>query len=794
MRSSQLSILAGVLLLTGCGWGPFGDDSGIKTPAYYGTYSIGAEGETTQMWSDDAAPELPETVRFLVHEKASHLGADAWPLARLSVAGPSVAAGALSWHEWYHTHGLTKGLVSAIDGSFPVNANPVRLKRRPVKGEDEMIILEPAVPLTPGPYQLGDGLRFWVARQQFNLEISAAADAAVQEGDLRRAYNLAESAKLWNASNPAIVAQFSEVQVRIEQVDGGTSMASVAQETPAAPVAADTARPEAASSKSSSATLAAEAAFRQATTAFDEGEWVVALQSSLEAMAQERTSKKAVDWPDHRSFKDPIDILLGIVTRPETADPLVVCETAKILAIAGERRGPPAMVEALSVICLERDAASRLDKKSVLCLVDALVDMDAGAATHALSKCLGHVLSGGKRATATRYVNALAAIDSKDWERFSPDTLGKVYDAFIEVNDRGAEAVRHNPIDTKSANLGKVNDFLTKIGRWDVTDAANRSGLELGGSIGTKIRDKNLVEMTYRITGQSSLPGDRFTLIMQPSPNPQMPWRITDIRDVIIHRKPFTGDATGSEFEPVAASPIDNVSISPINIGDNSNTRTNVAPEPDIDTVVGSRPGGPRIASRPDANPKDIVAAICPGGTLGPLRHGSWYKQYFQDDALVDVRPANDPSPEEHNETRDLIHTGIDILAPEGSPVYALAGGIVRTVISNPEDGSFRALGYAVVVRHAQAGNKKVYCLYSHLNGPPKLLPGNNVTAGILIGHTGTSGSADQPQVHVEIRHFDHLFDNKLFDVFGNPMQQDPETLDMEYLHKEWSDPLQFPL
>jgi hypothetical protein len=792
MRASQLTFLVlAVLLLPGCKFWPFGGGSGIKTPSYYGTFSIGAEGETTQLWADDAPPELPETVRFLVHEKAVHLGQNSWQLSRLSVAGPSVAAGALSWDDWYRAHGLAKGLESAANGSFPVNAVSVRLLRRPVKGEPEMIILEPAVPLTPGPYQLGGELRFWVARQQFNLDLSAAADAAVQDGDLRRAYNLAESAKLWNAGNPAIVAQFAQIQAQIEKVDGASVVASNTEPVTAPTVAS---RSENDPAPVSNSNLAAEAAFRQATTAFDAGEWAMALESALEAMKISRSSKVRTEWPKHRTFDDPIDVMLGIVTRPEQADAEVVCETSRILAQAGERRGPPAMAESLGVICLEKDAAERLNKPPVLCLVKALVDLRARAAAPMLRQCLSHVLSDLKtRPSADFYVNALVAVDGPAWRRFSPGTLDKVYNTFIEVNDRGADAVRLNPVDRKSANLGKINDFLAKIGRWDATDAANRSGLELGGSIGTRIRDRDMVEITYRIAGQASFGGDRFTLVLQPSESIEMPWRITDIRDVRIHGKPFPGDGVAaSEFEPVSASPINDVSISPISLGgDPPPSRSAVAPEPDIDSVVDSTPGGPRISSRPEAVPKDVVAAICPKGTLGPLRHGSWYRQYFQDDALVDVRPANDPSPEEHNETRDLIHTGIDILAPEGTPVYALTSGIVRMVINNPDDGSFRALGYALIVRHA-TGDNKTYCLYSHLKDPPKLLSGNNIHAGELIGHTGKTGNAEEPQVHVEIRHFREVFDLKLFDAFGNAMAQDPTTFDIQYLNSKWSDPLQF--
>jgi murein DD-endopeptidase MepM/ murein hydrolase activator NlpD len=795
MRSSHIALLVlAALLFQGCKLWPFGgSDSDLKTPAYYGTYSIAPDGNTSELWADDVPPELPETVTFLVHEKAVSLAQDNWTLSRLSVSGPSVPAGTYSWDEWYKAHGINADEQSANTGNFPVNAASVRLRRRPVSDEAEMIILEPAAPLTPGPYQLGEGLRFWVARQQFNLELSAAADAAVQDGDLRRAYNLAESAKLWNAGNLALVAQFNEIQARIVQVDGGGTTVATA---PGVPEVEPSTIPAKAGPAASSRTLSAEAAFRQATTAFDSGEWALALEAALEAMKIDRASKTRTTWPNHRRFRDPIDVMLGIVTSPEIADPVVVCETSEILARAGEKRAVPAMAEALGVINLQTKPAERLSKSGVSCLIDALVAMKARPATPMLRNCLSHTLSDLKtRASAERFVNALVTVDSAEWRRFSPSILDKVYDQFIYVNDRGAEAVRVNPIDTESPHVSKIDMFLAKIGRWDVTDAANRSGLEMGGNIGTKIIDRDLIELTYRITGQSSGRADQFTLILRTHSSREMPWRIYDIRDIRIQGKPFPGDGSvaSSEFEPVSSAPIDNVGIPPISIG-GIPARPAVPIEPDIAALSETRPGGPRIASRPPGTPPtDVVSAICPGGTVGTMRHGTWYRQYFMDDALVDVRPADDPSPEEHNDAKDLIHTGIDILAPEGSAVHALSGGLVRTVIANENDGSFRALGYAVIVRHAQGG-KQTYCLYSHLKEPPKLRTGGNISAGDLIGHTGKTGGADKAKVHVEIRHFNHVFDHKLFDAFGNPMTQDPTTFDMQYFNSKWSDPLQFGL
>ncbi|KUK11094.1 MAG: Peptidase M23B [Clostridia bacterium 41_269] len=88
-------------------------------------------------------------------------------------------------------------------------------------------------------------------------------------------------------------------------------------------------------------------------------------------------------------------------------------------------------------------------------------------------------------------------------------------------------------------------------------------------------------------------------------------------------------------------------------------------------------------------------------------------------------------------------HGGVDIAAPEGSPVSAVLGGIVEKVASSDLEGT------KVVVNHG-GGWKSVY---SHL-GTVEVEAAQNISQGTFIGRVGTPGSSEAPlgpHLHFEI-------------------------------------------
>jgi murein DD-endopeptidase MepM/ murein hydrolase activator NlpD len=88
-------------------------------------------------------------------------------------------------------------------------------------------------------------------------------------------------------------------------------------------------------------------------------------------------------------------------------------------------------------------------------------------------------------------------------------------------------------------------------------------------------------------------------------------------------------------------------------------------------------------------------------------------------------------------------HTGIDLAAPRGTPVFAAAAGTVRFV---GRDGNY---GNYVVVEHAN----HLQTWYGHLSSFAKgLRKGRVVQQGETLGAVGSTGAATGPHLHFEVR------------------------------------------
>jgi murein DD-endopeptidase MepM/ murein hydrolase activator NlpD len=90
---------------------------------------------------------------------------------------------------------------------------------------------------------------------------------------------------------------------------------------------------------------------------------------------------------------------------------------------------------------------------------------------------------------------------------------------------------------------------------------------------------------------------------------------------------------------------------------------------------------------------------------------------------------------------REAHHAGVDLAEPEGAPVHALLGGIVRTA------GDRGGYGQAVEIDHGHG----VTTLYAHAS---ELLvaPGDSVTQGQPVARVGHSGRATGAHLHFEVR------------------------------------------
>ena len=87
------------------------------------------------------------------------------------------------------------------------------------------------------------------------------------------------------------------------------------------------------------------------------------------------------------------------------------------------------------------------------------------------------------------------------------------------------------------------------------------------------------------------------------------------------------------------------------------------------------------------------------------------------------------------------MHEGVDLSAPQGTPIYAAKSGKVTTT-------SFQAggAGYYVSINHGD-GFSSVYMHMTHYI----VKPGNYVSAGQVIGYVGSTGGSTGPHLHFGI-------------------------------------------
>ncbi len=88
-------------------------------------------------------------------------------------------------------------------------------------------------------------------------------------------------------------------------------------------------------------------------------------------------------------------------------------------------------------------------------------------------------------------------------------------------------------------------------------------------------------------------------------------------------------------------------------------------------------------------------------------------------------------------------HLGIDLAAPSGTPVRAVADGVVATV------GRDGVAGRYIKLRHAR-GFGSDYLHLSRVDG--SLRPGRSIVRGQVIGAVGTTGRSTAPHLHLGIR------------------------------------------
>jgi murein DD-endopeptidase MepM/ murein hydrolase activator NlpD len=164
---------------------------------------------------------------------------------------------------------------------------------------------------------------------------------------------------------------------------------------------------------------------------------------------------------------------------------------------------------------------------------------------------------------------------------------------------------------------------------------------------------------------------------------------------------------------------------------------------------------------RPDGSTRAIQVLAAEAAVSGAMHTVFLYEQgenpgYYDDlGRSLDPAPWNGPLPEMRVTSpfrmdrmhpilrRILPHTGVDLAAGYGTPVFASADGMVSYAAGR---GGY---GNLVEVQHPNG----LATRYAHLSRiAPGLMSGRPVRQGTVIGYVGSSGLATGPHLHYEVR------------------------------------------
>ena len=111
-----------------------------------------------------------------------------------------------------------------------------------------------------------------------------------------------------------------------------------------------------------------------------------------------------------------------------------------------------------------------------------------------------------------------------------------------------------------------------------------------------------------------------------------------------------------------------------------------------------------------------------------------------------------------------IVHTGVDIPAPEGTPIMAAGPGTVVWagwgLYTETPNNMNDPYGLAVAIKHDFGyKNQRLYTVYAHMS-EMLAVRGQHVETGDIIGLVGATGATTGPHVHFEVRFPDNTFEN----------------------------------
>jgi len=103
----------------------------------------------------------------------------------------------------------------------------------------------------------------------------------------------------------------------------------------------------------------------------------------------------------------------------------------------------------------------------------------------------------------------------------------------------------------------------------------------------------------------------------------------------------------------------------------------------------------------------------------------------------------------------DIVHTGVDIPTPTGTPVLAAASGRVIWAgygLFYGDNAPDDPYGLAVTIRHDFGfQGQRLYTVYAHMD-KIHVVNGQQVESGDVLGEVGTTGLTTGPHLHFEVR------------------------------------------
>jgi murein DD-endopeptidase MepM/ murein hydrolase activator NlpD len=151
-----------------------------------------------------------------------------------------------------------------------------------------------------------------------------------------------------------------------------------------------------------------------------------------------------------------------------------------------------------------------------------------------------------------------------------------------------------------------------------------------------------------------------------------------------------------------------------------------------------------------------VLALQEPGVEEAPVKESvqeeQWFEEQLDEDPRAMMWPVDGQVTSPYGWRHSRRHTGVDIGAPRGTPVLAALSGEV--VFS----GWSGAYGNMVVLKHSEG----LMTVYAH-HEANLVQKGDVVRGGDVIGRVGTTGRADGPHVHFEVRRGEHADNPMLY-------------------------------